>query len=226
MIYISDIAAFEYVGAEVTSFFVSKPFTNKITFVSLHNLTLRHFSTIYSNSGLDVYPRRFSPQFMTKTSRNSLLVSATDAVFEMQIDNREIYSVIWPPPDISTRSAQEEQSGTNWMLQTESLNTVHVVRPGLLVAIKGYADLFVLTEETKSMIRIIYITDMTIYRLCNDGRPTTTAPNCPVHSVYSLLVSNVNCTLLMLLEQWTAFKWQPWIIKVSATHTILRIYFY
>ena len=136
---------------------------------------------------------------MTKTSRNSLLVSATDAVFEMQIDNGEIYSVIWPPPDISTRSTQEEQSGTNWMLQTESLNTVHVVRPGPLVAIKGYEDLFVLTEETKSMIRIINITDMTIYRLCNDGRPTTTAPNCPVHSVYSLLVSNVNCTLLMFV---------------------------
>ena len=162
---------------------------------------------------------------MTKTSRNSLLVSTTAAVFEIRIYNGEIYSIIGQPPDINTRSTQERQPGKNWMLQTESLKTVHVVQPGPLVAVEGNEDLFVLTEETKSMIQIINITDMTIYRLCNDGRPTT-APNCPVHSVYSLLVSNVNCTLLMLLEQWTAFKWQPWIIKVSAIHTILRIYFY
>ena len=193
----SDIIAFECVRAKVTSFFVSKAFTNEITFVSLQNLTLRHFSTIYTDSELNVHPRHVSPKYMTKTSRNSLLVSTTAAVFEIRIYNGEIYSIIGQPPDINTRSTQERQPGKNWMLQTESLKTIHVVQPGPLVAVEEYEDLFVLTEETKSMIQIINITDMKIYKLCNDGRPTTAVPNCPVDRVYSLLVTIGDCTLLM-----------------------------
>ena len=92
------------------------------------------------------------------------------------------------------------------MLQTESLKTVHVVQPSPLVAIEGYEDLFVLTEETKSMIQIINITHIKIYKLCNDGRPTTAAPNCPVDRVYSLLVSNGDCTLLMFAGTMDSIK--------------------
>ena len=187
---LAGIIAFDSVGEEVVSFFISKRFGNEVTLVHMRNASMQHFRTCVTTD-VKTELRCFKPIYLTKVSSMSILATTVYGV--IQIHTNGHVTILIDPDNIKMRNREEDTS----------LSAVRLMEAGQIIPVDGSEDHFILMDQTAFSLRLINLAEKTAYVLCRDPeveriRFKAKEPICYLRYAFAVLLRNVD-------YQWTIF---------------------